>query len=54
MQNMFSFNMTGKGFDTESIFTAYYGSHQDIVRYSIYCYMASPDEFNLIKAAIEK
>ena len=53
MQNMFSFNMTGKGFDTESIFTAYYGSHQDIVRYSIYCYMASPDEFNLIKAAIE-
>ena len=53
LQKMFSFNMTGKGFDTESIFTDYYGSHQDIVRYSIYCYMASPEEFNIVKQAIE-
>ena len=53
LQKMFSFNMVGRGFDTESIFTDYYGSHQDIVRYSIYCYMASPEEFNLIQQAIE-
>lgn len=54
LQNMFSFNMHGKGFDTESIFSDYYGKHLDIVRYSIYCYMASPEEFNLVQRAIEE
>lgn len=53
LTNMFSFNMTGKGFDTESIFTNYYGAHQDIVRYSIWCYMATPKEFDTLKEAIE-
>lgn len=54
LQNMFSFNMHGKGFDTKSIFSDYYGKHLDIVRYSIYCYMASPEEFNLVQRAIEE
>lgn len=54
LQNMFSFNMHGKGFDTESIFSDYYGKHLDIVRYSIYCYMASPEEFNLVQRAVDE
>lgn len=54
MKNIFSFNMTGNGFDTEDITTGWYKEHEDQVSYSIYCYMATPDEFNLVQNAIDR
>lgn len=54
MKNIFSFNMTGNGFDTEDITTGWYKEHEDQVSYSIYCYMAAPDEFNLVQNAIDQ
>lgn len=54
MKNIFSFNMTGNGFDTEDITTGWYKEHENQVSYSIYCYMATPDEFNLVQSAINQ
>ena len=54
MKNIFSFNMTGNGFDAEDITSGWYKEHENQVSYSIYCYMATPDEFNLVQNAIDQ
>lgn len=54
LRPMFSFNMEKSGFNLEDIDHGWYGEHKDVIRYSIYVYMATAKEYIAANNAITK
>lgn len=52
MHNMFSFNMNAGGFGIEDIDKGFFGDHKSTIKYTIWAYFASPDEFLHLKSII--
>lgn len=53
LRNLFSFNFEGRGFVIEDILNGWYAKHADDITYSVYAYMATPDEYTLFSNTIE-
>lgn len=53
LRNLFSFNFGGRGFVIEDILGGWYAKHTDEITYSIYAYMATPNEYTLFANTIE-
>lgn len=53
LRNLFSFNFEGRGFVIEDILDGWYAKHTEEITYSIYVYMATPNEYTLFANTIE-